>query len=74
MPRQGAKSVPAVAGEEAAPAVPSDPAETAGEVCEEGSGSNAESAEPSSPRKDASTDPYEHSGERSVRSHYDRLV
>ena len=67
MPRQGAKSLPAAAGEEpapAAPAAPSDPAERASEVCEEGS--NTEPAEPRSPRKDASTDPYEHSGERMV--------
>ena len=53
MPRQGAKSLPEVPGEETAPA------ETAGEVCE--AGSSTEPAEPSSPRKDASTDPYEQS-------------
>ena len=64
MPRQGAKSLSASAGEETAPVAPAAPAETTGEVCEEGS--NTEPAEPSSPRKDASTDPYEHSGERMV--------
>ena len=41
-----------------------EPAEPAGEVCEEGCNTDPpEPTEPSSPRKDAATDPYEQSGE-----------
>ena len=47
------------AGEETAPAGPAD---TAGEVSQEGCNTE-QPPEPRSPRKDASTDPYEQSGE-----------
>ena len=55
MPKSGAKALPASEGEAGSETVPDTEVEE---------GTNTESEEPSSPRRDASTDPFEQSGQR----------